>query len=153
MMLTYGEESGSQPSETSYTLLSNKATREVWVGIGVHPYKSEEVLDFMCEHAETLADWVLDNDLEVIQFPLNYLVGRKNLPEDHPKAVTAEYPSSRDELAEAFSDRRGMENDGANRFVLGYRLSSEDVLEESVEYIHRLRGLVGDDPELQRLVE
>ena len=108
----------------------------------------------MCDHAETLAAQVKDEELEVIQFPINWLVGRKNLPEDHRKAVTAEYPSTKEELGDAFSDRRGMESDGANRFVLGYRLSSSDVLEESVDYINRLKGLFGGDhgPELQRLI-
>jgi hypothetical protein len=91
----------------------------------------------------------------VVQFPLSWLVGRKNLPEGHHKAVTADRPSSRDELTTAFSDRRGMENDGANRFVLGYRLSSDDVLEEAVEHIHHLQELFGGDdgPELRWLIQ
>jgi hypothetical protein len=48
-----------------------------------------------------------------------------------------------------------MENDGTNRFVLGYRLSSDDVLEESVEQLYRLQELFGGDdgPELGHLVE
>lgn len=154
MMLTYGEVSGTRPSKTCYVVLSNKKKREVWVGLGVHPVSNEDVRDVLCNNAETLAGRVQDEELEVIQFPLSWLVGRKNLPEGHHKAVTEDYPSTRDELIAAFSDRRGMENDGANRFVLGYRLSSEDVLEESVEHLYRLQELFGGDdgPELRRLV-
>lgn len=155
MMLTYGEESGTRPSETGYVVLSNKQSREVWVGLAVHPNSNADVQDVLCNNAETLTDRVLDEDMEVVQFPLSWLVGRKNLPEDHHKAVTADHPSSRDELTAAFSDRRGMENDGANRFVLGYRLSSDDVLEEAVEHLHGLQELFrGDDgPDLHRLIE
>jgi len=74
----------------------------------------------------------------LVQFPLNWLVGRKNLHEGHHKPVTAARPTTREELTTAFSDRRGMENDGANRFVLDYRLTSDDVLEEAVGHIHHL---------------
>lgn len=153
MMLTYGEQSGTRPSETGYVVLSNKRTREVWVGLAVHPNSNKDVRDVLCDNAETLADRALNEDMDVVQFPLNWLVGRKNLPEGHHKAVTANRPTTRAELAAAFSDRRGMENDGANRFVLGYRLSSDDVLEEAVMHIHRLQELFdGDDgPELRRL--
>jgi hypothetical protein len=154
MLLTYGEESGTHPSETGYVVLSNRRMREVWVGLAIHPYSNEHVRDVLCDNAEALTDRVLDENIEAVQFPLKWLVGRKNLPEEHNKAVTADRPSSRDALTTAFSDRRGMENDGANRFVLGYRLSSDDVLEEAIEYIYNLQELFDDDdgPELRQLI-
>lgn len=155
MMLTYGNESGTQPSETSYVVLSNQESRDIWIGLAFHPNRNEAVRGVVLDNAAALAERVLDEDLEVIQFPLNWLVGRKNLPSDHRKAVTAKRPSAREELTEAFSDRRGMENDGANRFVLGYRLSSDDVLEEAVRHLHRLQDLFDGDegPEVHRLMQ
>ena len=61
---------------------------------------------------------MIEEGLAVIQFPLNWLVGRKNLPEGYRKNVRAERPETRDELIEAFTDRKGMENDGANWCIL-----------------------------------
>jgi hypothetical protein len=154
MMLTFGEDSGNRPSKTGYVVLSNKRSREVFVGLAVHPHSNEYVRNILGDNADALADRVVDEEMEVVQFPLSWLVGRKNLPEGHRKAVTADRPSTRDDLAAAFSDRQGMEHDGANRFVLGYQLSSDDVLEEAVEYLHHLQELFEDDdgPELRRLI-
>lgn len=155
MLLTYSDGNTGEHDETCFALLSNKRTRTIRVGLAVRPWKNEALQQFMVNNAEPLATRVQKEGFDVVQFPLNWLVGRKNLPEDHQKAVTADYPSTYDELCEAFSDERGMRNDGANRFVLGYRLSSDDVLEEAVDHIHHLQELFGGDdgPELRRLIQ
>lgn len=155
MLLTYSAGNTGEHSETCFALLSNKRTKTVWVGLAVRPWKNEPLQDVLVDNAAALADRVHTEALDVIQFPLNWLVGRKTLPEGHQKAVTAAYPSTVDELREAFSDERGMRNDGANRFVLGYQLASDEGLEAAVEYIHQLQQLFGGDdgPELRRLVQ
>ena len=144
MLLTFNE-TGRRPSETCYALVSNKKTQDVWAGLAIHPNGQEEVRDFLCENAEALADRVLEEELEVIQFPLNWLVGRKNLPKGHGSARTAKYPSTRDELVEAFSDRNGMKNNGAKRFVLGYAIDSSDALEDAVDSLSSLEDIFETD--------
>lgn len=93
--------------------------------------------------------------MEVIQFPFNWLVGRKNLPEGHEHARTAEFPSERDELIEAFSDRKGMKDNGANRFVLGYQINPSNALDDAVTIIARLQDIfeTADGPKLSALIE
>lgn len=154
MLLTFNT-SSRRPSETCYTLLSNKRTKDVWTGVATHPNPNEEVRETFCENPETLADRVQEVDIEVIQFPLNWLVGRKNLPEGHRKNVRAKQPSTHEELAEAFSDRTGMENDGANWFILGYPVDLENPLEDTVENLSRLQTLFGDEekPALDDLID
>jgi hypothetical protein len=144
-----------RPSETSYTLLSNKKTNEVWAGVATHPNHKEDVRETLCENAEQLADEVIEEGLDVIQFPLNWLVGRKNLPERHRKNVRAKRPETRDELVEAFTDRKGMENDGANWFILGYPVDLANPLKESVDSLTHLQDLFGSqtDPSLEALLE
>lgn len=145
MLLTYGNSSRGQPSRTCYAVLSNQRTREVWVGLSIRPNGNIDLQNILCENNEIFANIVLDKDMEVIQFPLSWLVGRKNLPPEHNKAVSAARPATQSELAKAFADRRGMEHDGANRFVLGYQLNSDDILEEAIGYFDRLDGLFGTD--------
>jgi hypothetical protein len=155
MLLTYSNGSSGEHSETSLAVLSNKKTKQVWVGLSVRPWGDKELQEFMCDNSKALAERVLEEDMVVIQFPLNYLVGRKTLPEKHSKAVTAKQPSSKEELNEAFSDRKGMENDGANRFVIGYPVSTSNALEDSVESIHRVHELfdADDSLRLRQLIE
>lgn len=154
MLLTF-DETGRQPSKTCYALESNKETQEVRVGLVIHPNGQEEVLEFLCENAEALADRVLAEELEVIQFPINWLVGRKNLPKGHGSARTAKFPSKRQELFEAFSDREGMENAGAKRFFLGYSVDSSGALESSVDNLSRLQAIfeTEEGPKLSSFVE
>lgn len=83
------------------------------------------------------------------------MVGRKNLPEGHEHARTAEFPSERDELIEAFSDRKGMKDNGANRFVLGYQINPSNALDDAVTIIARLQDIfeTADGPKLSALIE
>jgi hypothetical protein len=143
MLLTFNT-SNRRPSETCYTLLSNRRTEDVWAGVATHPNTNEEVRETFCENSKKLADRVHEEGLEVVQFPLNWLVGRKNLPEGHAKNVRAKQPSTREELAESFSDRTGMENDGANWFILGYPVDLGNSLEDTVENISRLQNIFGN---------
>lgn len=154
MILTFNE-SSKQPSETCYTLLSNKKTEVVWMSVATHPNKKESVRDLYCEHAEQLADRVIEAELDVIQFPLNWLVGRKNLPEGHRKNVQAMQLSTRKELVEAFSDKEGMKNDGANWFILGYPISLSTPLEDSLRHLNRLQALFGSqtNPSLEAVLD
>jgi len=154
MLLTFNV-SDKRPSETCFTLLSNKKTNEVWVGVATHPNPNEEVREIYCENAEALAERVIEADVNVIQFPLNWLVGRKNLPDGHRKNVRAKRPSTHDELVEAFSDKNGMENDGANWFILGYPVSLANPLEDTVEHLTAMQTLFGGptDPSLEVFLE
>lgn len=154
MLLTFNNPN-RRPSETCYTLLSNKKSKDIWVGVATHPNPNEDVREVFCENAEVLADRVIEEKLDVIQFPLNWLVGRKSLPEGHQKNVRAKRPSTREELVEAFTDKKGMKNDGANWFILGYSIGLTNPLEESIERLSRLQSLFGSqtDPGLEALLE
>lgn len=147
MLLTFGDEPGNTPKKTSYCILSNRKTCRIWVGVCLCPWGNETLTDYLCDHAEVLADRVVEAELDVIQFPLNWLVGRKNLPERHRKAVRESYPSTSEELRNAFSDRAGMENDGANRFVIAHEVDRSDALTEAVDILEGLQELFGDERE------
>lgn len=153
-LLTFNE-IARRPSKTCYVLISNKKTQDIWAGLAIHPNGQEQVQDFLCDNAEVLADRVLQEDLEVIQFPLNWLVGRKNLPEGHGKARTAKFPSDRDELIDAFRDRKAMKDDGANRFVLGYTVNPSNALDDAVTDLGRLQDVfeTAEGPKLRALLE
>lgn len=154
MLLTFSDGASGDPNEACYAMLSNKRSHELRVGLAIRPWKDEALQDFMCDNAETLADLVIEAELEVVQFPLNWLVGRKTLPKGTKKAVKADNPSSRDELVSAFSDRAGMEGDGANRFVIGYPVELSNALEESITSIEKLRELfeTDDGPAIKALL-
>lgn len=154
MLLTFSDGNSGDHRETCYALLSNRRTQKIRVGLSLRPYQDAELREFICENAESLANRVLEKDLEVTQFPLNWLVGRKNLPKGHNKMRTAQHPSSRDELLTAFSDEQGMKNDGANRFVLGYSVEIANAVEESVEHLTQLQDEFGSNngPELRALL-
>jgi hypothetical protein len=155
MLLTFSGDNSGDHREPCYAILSNKRTQEIRVGVSIRPWKDKNLRDFMCENAESLADRVLEEGLEVIQFPLNWLVGRKNLPRGHKKAMTARYPSSHDELSDAFSDRQSMKTDGANRFLLAYSVDITNAVEESVECLTQLQYQFGTDdgPELRAFID
>lgn len=154
MLLTFSDGASGDPNETCYAMLSNKSSQELRAGLAIRPWKDEALQEFLCENAEALADGVIKAELEVVQFPLNWLVGRKNLPKGTKKAVTADNPSSREELVSAFSDRAGMKGDGANRFVLGYPVELSNALEESVTTLEKLRDLfeTNDEPTIRALL-
>lgn len=154
MLLTFSE-IARRPSETCYVLVSNKKTQDIWAGLSIHPNGQEEVQDFLCDNAEALADRVLEEELDVIQFPLNWLVGRKNLPEGHGSARTAKFPSERDKLVDAFSDRKAMKDNGAKRFVFGYSVNPSNALDDAVTNLGRLQDIfeTADGPKLSALLE
>jgi hypothetical protein len=154
MLLTFSDGASGDPNETCYAMLSNKRSQELRVGLAIRPWQDEALQEFLCDNAEALADCIIEAELEVVQFPLNWLVGRKNLPKGTKKAVTAENPSSREELVSTFSDRAGMEGDGANRFVLGYPVELSNALEESVTSLEKLRDLfeTNDGPAIEALL-
>lgn len=157
MLLTFGEIDGQKPSGTNYAILSNKASRELWFTVALDPWGDEALRDTIASNAEMLAERIIEADLELIQFPLNRLVGRKNLPEGHRKNVRAARPTTVEELTEAFSDRSAMRNDGANWFILGYPLEPTDIsiIEEATEAYSRLRELFDEhgEPNIETLLE
>lgn len=146
MILTFNS-SNKTPEKPRYALLSNKHTQELWVGVATKPWRNEELTETYLQNAEEIADSVVEKDLEVIQFPLNWLVGRKSLPEGHKKNVRASQLSDRDDLVDAFTDRKGMEKDGANWFFLGYQVDLENPLEETTEKLPILQNIFGDETE------
>jgi hypothetical protein len=147
MLLSFSVGSTGDPDETCYALLSNKKTQTIRLGLAIEPWggSDEDFRAYMCERADELATLVLEHEMEVVQFPLHRFVGRKTLPDGHQKAVTAEFPERRDELEVAFSDKKGMRNDGANRFVLGYTIDLSEPLAESVATLEQLREVFGTD--------
>jgi hypothetical protein len=154
MLLTFNEDA-RRPSETCYVLVSNKQTQDIWAGLAIHPNGQEKVQDFLCDNAVAIADRVLEDELDVIQFPLNWLVGRKNLPKGHGSARTAKFPSERDELVNAFSDRKAMKDNGAKRFVFGYSVNPSSALDDTVTKLERLEDIfeTADRPKLSALLE
>jgi hypothetical protein len=154
MLLTFNNPN-TRPSQTCYALLANKKTNEIWAGVATHPNQNENVRELFCENADRLADQVIEEELDVIQFPLNWLVGRKNLPEGHRKNVRAKYPETRDELVEAFTDRKGMENDGANWFILAYPVDLSKPLKDSVDALTTLQDLFNSqtNPSVEALLD
>lgn len=154
MLLTFSDGQSGDPDSTCYAMLSNKRTQEIRVGLAICPWKDDALVDMLCANAEAFADRVIEEELAVVQFPLNWLVGRKNLPTGHRKAVTAGFPSTREELVAAFRDRSGMTDDGANRFFLGYSVQHSTALEDAIEHLARAKEIFGtaDGPALDALL-